>query len=68
MSEDNGSTKNDDCKGCIHHWLIDSHNLGVCKKCGASLDFSVLRNSYANYRSSYSKPAKTPSNSPITKK
>ena len=30
----------DDCKQCIHHWLIDQGNLGVCKKCGASKQFS----------------------------
>ncbi len=30
----------DDCKQCIHHWLIDQRNLGVCRKCGASKQFS----------------------------
>lgn len=29
----------DDCKQCIHHWLIDQKNFGVCKKCGASKQF-----------------------------
>ena len=29
----------DDCKECIHHWLIDASNFGVCKKCGASKQF-----------------------------
>jgi hypothetical protein len=24
---------------CIHHWLIDAVNLGVCKKCGESKQF-----------------------------
>jgi hypothetical protein len=30
---------NGDGKECIHHWLIDASNLGVCKKCGASKQF-----------------------------
>jgi hypothetical protein len=30
----------DDCRECIHHWLINSVNLGVCKKCGESKQFS----------------------------
>jgi len=29
----------DDCRECIHHWLIDASNFGVCKKCGASKQF-----------------------------
>jgi hypothetical protein len=24
---------------CIHHWLIDASNFGVCKKCAASKQF-----------------------------
>jgi hypothetical protein len=28
-----------DCSQCIHHWLINSTNLGVCKKCGESRQF-----------------------------
>jgi len=30
---------NDDGKECIHHWLIDERNFGVCKKCGVSKQF-----------------------------
>lgn len=30
---------NGDGKECIHHWLINATNLGVCKKCGASKQF-----------------------------
>lgn len=25
---------------CIHHWLINERNFGVCKKCGESKQFS----------------------------
>ena len=31
-----------DCKECIHHWLIDAVNLGVCKKCGESRQFCSI--------------------------
>ena len=30
---------NGDGKECIHHWLIDARNFGVCKKCGTSKQF-----------------------------
>jgi hypothetical protein len=29
----------DDCQQCIHHWLIDARNFGVCRKCGDSKQF-----------------------------
>jgi hypothetical protein len=32
---------NDDCKECIHHWLLDERNFGVCKKCGAQKQFPI---------------------------
>ena len=25
---------------CVHHWILDSFNQGVCKKCGREKDFS----------------------------
>jgi len=25
---------------CVHHWMIDSCDKGVCKKCGKIKDFS----------------------------
>lgn len=28
--------------GCIHHWLVDIHNVGRCRKCGAMKDFGKL--------------------------
>ena len=28
---------------CVHHWLIDLCNKGVCKKCGATRDFRKLQ-------------------------
>lgn len=32
-------TVHDDGKECVHHWLIDAVNLGVCKKCAESKQF-----------------------------
>ena len=32
----------DEHKACIHHWVIDERNLGVCRKCGAGKQFPVL--------------------------
>ena len=26
-----------DSKVCIHHWIIDIRNFGICRKCGAGL-------------------------------
>ena len=39
MENDRGQF-NGDGKECIHHWLIDERNSGVCKKCGESKQFS----------------------------
>ena len=25
---------------CIHHWIIDSLNIGTCRKCGEVRDFN----------------------------
>jgi hypothetical protein len=37
---DKCDTAHDDTsQQCIHHWLIDARNLGVCKKCGESKQF-----------------------------
>ncbi len=42
MENENGSGKvhKNNGEACIHHWLIDEKNFGVCKKCGASKQFS----------------------------
>ena len=38
MENDRGQF-NGDGKECIHHWLIDERNSGVCKKCGVNKQF-----------------------------
>jgi hypothetical protein len=39
MENERGMVHDDGRDGCIHHWLIDEKNFGVCKKCGASKQF-----------------------------
>jgi hypothetical protein len=39
MQKEYETLHDDDSGGCIHHWLISSVNLGVCKKCGESKQF-----------------------------
>ena len=34
---------------CIHHWIIDVKNLGICKKCGTEHQFC---SSWEQYTSS----------------
>ena len=29
---------------CVHHWMIDSSNYGVCKKCKKTKDFNPGNN------------------------
>ena len=28
---------------CVHHWVIDEHNVGRCKNCPAVKDFGALQ-------------------------
>lgn len=39
MKNEREAVHDGDCKGCIHHWLIDERNYGVCRKCGESKQF-----------------------------
>ncbi len=55
-----------DGKECIHHWLIDERNSGVCKKCGVSKQFS---GSWGNIQKSWHAGAsKMPHVVPATKR
>ncbi len=40
MEDVQGTVYDDQPKACVHHWLIDEKNLGVCKKCGVVKRFS----------------------------
>ena len=30
-------------KSCVHHWVIDQVDQGVCRRCGAKRDFRALQ-------------------------
>ena len=32
-----------DKTGCIHYWLIDSEDVGICKYCGATKNFRAVQ-------------------------
>jgi hypothetical protein len=42
-----------DGRECIHHWLIDASNFGVCKKCGTSKQFCSWLSSASIQRGLY---------------
>lgn len=53
---------------CIHHWLINERNFGVCKKCGESKQFSSGSWYDASIRkNSQTKSGKLPQGVPDTK-
>ena len=35
----NGSLPHPESQACIHHWIIDVKNAGICKKCGDTHQF-----------------------------
>jgi len=39
MEHNDGTLGCDEKNGCIHYWIIDQLNYGVCKKCGAEKHF-----------------------------
>lgn len=39
MESEYSTLASDQYKACVHHWLIDAENLGVCKKCGVTKQF-----------------------------
>jgi hypothetical protein len=53
---------------CIHHWLINEKNFGVCKKCRASKQFNSGSWYDASLRkTSQTKSSKVPQGAPNTK-
>ncbi len=66
MDDDKGTVYDDQREACVHHWLIDEKNLGVCKKCGVSKQFS---SSWGNVQKSwYARAGKVPLVVPVTKR
>ncbi len=58
MENKSEKAHNDDRQDCIHHWLIDERNLGVCKKCGEIRQFSRSWNPLSNHGTWSNKPNK----------
>ena len=40
MDNQGDTVPDSDSAQCVHHWIIDAANLGVCKKCGQIKQFS----------------------------
>lgn len=52
---------------CVHHWLIDEKNFGVCKKCGANKQFqSSSWYDSSIKKNAYNRSAKAPQHTPGT--
>ena len=39
MEQEQSPASSDPDQPCVHHWVIDQSNLGVCKKCGSVRQF-----------------------------
>jgi len=53
---------------CIHHWIIDSNNIGTCRKCGEVRDFNRLLNWERKppaLRKVYLRPPEQPLQAPV---
>lgn len=68
MENERGTVHEGDREECIHHWLIDEKNFGVCKKCGASKQFFSGSWYDASIRkNAYNKSSKVQQDTPDTK-
>lgn len=68
MDDGHGTIHPGDRGECIHHWLIDEKNFGVCKKCGANKQFQSGSWYDSSIRkNSYNKSSKGQQDSPGTK-
>jgi hypothetical protein len=69
MENEQGTTKDGEHETCIHHWLINEKNFGVCKKCGESKQFHSGSWYDASIRkTAYSRSNKAQQNAPETKR
>ena len=39
MAQEDVTLYSDEDNSCVHHWLIDAENIGVCKKCSSIRQF-----------------------------
>jgi len=59
MEEKSMPSPEDAAKSCVHHWMIDGKNNGVCKKCGAVKQFPSSWSPLTNHSAWSSKSAKS---------
>ena len=58
MAQEDGIASSHEDGACVHHWVIDAENLGVCKKCGSTRrfrgwwDVSAIRRGWARSQDS----------------
>jgi hypothetical protein len=64
MGNKGESTHEGDPSRCVHHWFIDERNLGVCKKCGASKQFSNSWSAMGIQKSWSNRSGKSRNNTP----
>ena len=67
MGNGRETVHDDDCKECIHHWLIDGRNMGVCRKCGAGKQFPRSWSPLMNQKAWVNKSSKVQHNVPDTR-
>jgi hypothetical protein len=39
VAQEDVTLYSDEDNSCVHHWLIDAENIGVCKKCSSVRQF-----------------------------
>jgi len=67
MGNEYETVHDDDCRECIHHWLIDERNFGVCKKCGAGKRFPISWSAASTQKAWGNTSSKAQHNVPRTK-
>ena len=68
MENEHMTAHDSDGEVCIHHWLINERNFGVCKKCGESKQFSSGSWYDASLKKTpHTKSSKVPQGVPDTK-
>ena len=60
MEQQQSPASHDQGQSCVHHWIIDPTNYGVCKKCGSTQQFRSWSQAATSWYG-YSKKANKPS-------
>jgi len=64
MKNESETVRDENCPQCVHHWLIDERNLGICKKCGESRQFSCSWSAVSIQKAWCSRSSKAQDNVP----